>query len=125
MQEPEGAYPMQQQVRKPVTTEANSTRLMPPTASKLATSTHTALLQMVGGWPLDRSLPPQEPEEDNGHYYDHDESGYAPQLHRSPTPSSDMYPKGHTINQYDTHPERRNDDEDEGRRGAGACKKAE
>ena len=65
MQEPEGAYPMQQQVRKPVTTEANSTRLMPPTASKLATSTHTALLQMVGGWPLDRSLPPQEPEEDN------------------------------------------------------------
>ena len=114
MQEPEGAYPMQQQVRKPVTTEANSTRLMPPTASKLATSTHTALLQMVGGWPLDRSLPPQEPEEDNGHYYDHDKSGYAPQLHRSPTPSSDMYPKGHTINQYDTHPERRNDDEDEG-----------
>ena len=34
---------------KPVMTEANFTRLMPPTASKLATSTHTPLLQMVGG----------------------------------------------------------------------------
>ena len=95
-------------------TETNSTRLTPPTASKLAANTHTPPLQVMGARPPDRSLPLQETEEDTGHDYDHDVPEYGPQLHGSPTPSSDLYPEGHVTNRYDARHEHRDDDvEDE------------
>ncbi|KAI0751825.1 hypothetical protein C8Q80DRAFT_1159557 [Daedaleopsis nitida] len=83
--------------RKPVPTvvgpDSNPTRLTPPAASKLATTTHTPPLQVMGTRPPDRSLPLQEPEEDNGHEYDNDEQEYEDRHHGSPTPSSDLYPR--------------------------------
>ena len=101
--------------RKPVSaavaSEASATRLTPPASSKLATNTHTPPLQIMGSRPPDRSLPLQEPEEDNGH--DDDEPEYTDRHpHSSPTPSSDLYPDGHTT-RYDIHHERRDDDDDE------------
>ncbi|KAM5540739.1 hypothetical protein V8D89_005770 [Ganoderma adspersum] len=115
------SYQSQQQgaqqnvARKPVpaavASEANATRLTPPASSKLATNTHTPPLQIMGSRPPDRSLPLQEPEEDNGH--DDDEPEYTDRHpHSSPTPSSDLYPDGHTT-RYDIHHERRDDDDDE------------
>ena len=102
--------------RKPVPTtvgtDSNPTRLTPPAASKLATSTHTPPLQVMGTRPPDRSLPLQEPEEDNGHDFDNDEPEYPDRHHGSPTPSSDLYPDGHSA-RYDTRHERRDDDDDE------------
>ncbi|RPD55129.1 hypothetical protein L227DRAFT_615609 [Lentinus tigrinus ALCF2SS1-6] len=102
--------------RKPVpasvTVDANSNRLTPPTASKLATNTHTPPLQVMNARPPDRSLPLQEPEEDNGHEYDHDQPEYTDRHLGSPTPSSDLYPEGHTT-RYDTRHEHRDDDDDD------------
>ena len=95
------------------TAEGNSTRLTPPTASKLATSTHTPPLQIMSSRPPDRSLPLQEPEEDNGHFFDHDEPEYTTPHHGSPTPSSDLYPEGHLTNRYDARHERRDDEDDD------------
>ncbi|KAH9936820.1 uncharacterized protein BXZ73DRAFT_45033 [Epithele typhae] len=96
--------------RKPTTADAAPSRLTPPAASKLASSTHTPPLQVMGGRPPDRSLPLQE--EDNGHDEDHDETEYSPRTHGSPTPSSDLYPEGHPI-RYDSRHEH-DDDDDEG-----------
>lgn len=103
--------------RKPVPmavgADSNPTRLTPPAASKLATNTHTPPLQVMGVRPPDRSLPLQEPEEDNGHDYDNDdEPEYTTRHHSSPTPSSDLYPEGNTT-RYDNRHERRDDDDDE------------
>ncbi|RDX48554.1 hypothetical protein OH76DRAFT_1404830 [Lentinus brumalis] len=102
--------------RKPVpaTVSADSTsnRLTPPTASKLATTAHTPPLQGMGPRPPDRSLPLQEPEEDNGHDYEQDEPEYTDRHRSSPTPSSDLYPEGHTT-RYDNRHEHRDDDDDD------------
>nr|VWO94561.1 Uncharacterized protein [Ganoderma boninense] len=106
--------------RKPVpagvVSEASATRLTPPASSKLATgtntSTHTPPLQVMGSRPLDRSLPLQEPEEDNGHDDDDDEPEYTDRHHGSPLPSSDLYADSHTT-RYDTRHDRRDDDDDE------------
>ncbi|KAI8984818.1 hypothetical protein BD414DRAFT_441649 [Trametes punicea] len=102
--------------RKPVpnvgATDSVATRSTPPATSKLAT-THTPPLQTVATRPPDRSLPVQEePEEDVGHEYEHDEPQYAERHHSSPTPSSDLYPEGHST-RYDARHEQRDDDDDE------------
>ncbi|KAI0666107.1 hypothetical protein C8Q78DRAFT_985135 [Trametes maxima] len=103
--------------RKPVPNvgvpEAASTRLTPPATSKLANS-HTPPLQTMATRPPDRSLPVQEePEEDVGHEFDHDDKPqYAERHHSSPTPSSDLYPEGHTT-RYDPRHEQRDEDDDE------------
>ncbi|KAI0637523.1 hypothetical protein C8Q77DRAFT_1153257 [Trametes polyzona] len=104
--------------RKPVpnvnvgAAEAANTRLTPPTAPKLAnTNNHTPPLQTMGTRPPDRSLPLQEPDEDVGHEFEHAEPQYTDR-HSSPTPSSDLYPEGHT-KRYDTRHEAREDDDDE------------
>ncbi|TBU29180.1 hypothetical protein BD311DRAFT_661819 [Dichomitus squalens] len=102
--------------RKPVPgavgSDASSNRLTPPASSKLATNTHTPPLQVMGSRPPDRSLPLQEPEEDNGHEdFDQDEPEYSDRHHGSPTPSSDLYPEGHT-NRYDNRHD--DDDDDDG-----------
>ena len=63
----------------------------------------------MGSRPPDRSLPLQEPEEDNRH---EDEPEYTHRdPHSSPTPSSDLYPDGYTTC-YDIHHERRDDDDE-------------
>ncbi|OJT04399.1 hypothetical protein TRAPUB_4855 [Trametes pubescens] len=103
-------------VRKPVPNvgvgEAATTRLTPPATSKLANN-HTPPLQTMAMRPPDRSLPVQEePEEDVGHEFEHEEPQYAERHHGSPTPSSDLYPEGHTI-RYDTRHEQRDEDDDE------------
>ncbi|KAI0820703.1 hypothetical protein BC628DRAFT_1329807 [Trametes gibbosa] len=92
--------------------EAAPMRLTPPATSKLANN-HTPPLQTMSMRPPDRSLPVQEePEEDVGHEFEHDEPQYADRHHGSPTPSSDLYPEGHTT-RYDTRHEQRDDDDDE------------
>ncbi|PIL36410.1 hypothetical protein GSI_00098 [Ganoderma sinense ZZ0214-1] len=99
--------------RKPVpaavASEASATRLTPPASSKLATNTHTPPLQIMGSRPPDRSLPLQEPEEDNGH--DDDEPEYTDRHHGSPLPASDLYADAHTT-RYDTRHDRRDDDDE-------------
>lgn len=118
---PEAYQPSQQAatqppVRKPVpnvgVAEAATTRLTPPATSKLANN-HTPPLQTMAMRPPDRSLPVQEePEEDVGHEFEHEEPQYADRHHGSPTPSSDLYPEGHTT-RYETRHEQRDDDDDE------------
>ncbi|KAI0368413.1 hypothetical protein BV20DRAFT_948189 [Pilatotrama ljubarskyi] len=102
--------------RKPVPNvgagDAAATRSTPPATSKLANS-HTPPLQSVATRPPDRSLPVQEePEEDVGHEFEHDEPQYADRHHSSPTPSSDLYPEGHGT-RYDARHEQRDEDDEE------------
>ncbi|KAI0771681.1 hypothetical protein BD413DRAFT_604432 [Trametes elegans] len=109
--------PSQAPTRKPVPTvsqaEAANTRLTPPATSKL-TNNHTPPLQTMATRPPDRSLPVQEePEEDVGHEFEHDdEPQYADRHHSSPTPSSDLYPEGHTT-RYDARHEQRHEEDDD------------
>lgn len=74
--------------------DANPPRQTPPATTKLAS--HTPPLQAMATRPPDRSLPVQEePEEDVGNEFLH-----GPEFHElqkgSPTPSSDLYPEGHS-----------------------------
>ncbi|CCM05730.1 uncharacterized protein FIBRA_07962 [Fibroporia radiculosa] len=71
--------------------EAAATRSTPPATSKLAASSHTPPLQAMATRPPDRSLPVQEePEEDVGHYVDHDPEY---EDRHSPIPTSEVYPE--------------------------------
>ncbi|EED80512.1 predicted protein [Postia placenta Mad-698-R] len=81
--------------RKPVPAiDATASRVTPPASSKLAASSHTPPLQAMAARPPDRSLPVQEePEEDVGHYIEH-EPEYEDRHRDSPTPS-DAYPDAH------------------------------
>ncbi|KAH9887672.1 hypothetical protein C8Q73DRAFT_656509 [Cubamyces lactineus] len=103
--------------RKPVPNvgagDAAATRSTPPATSKLANS-HTPPLQAVATRPPDRSLPVQEePEEDVGHEFEHNDAPqYAEKHHSSPSPSSDIYPEGHAT-RYDTRHDQRDEDDDE------------
>ena len=116
--QPQSQATVQTVPRKPVPTsvavDSSSNRLTPPTASKLVstTNTHTPPLQVMNARPPDRSLPLQEPEEDNGHEYVRDEPQYSERHLGSPTPSSDLFPEGNT-NRYDNRHEHRDDDDDD------------